>query len=265
MPFRDGDEVVMFEGTVNIDRRSADKQERSVLCRLPDGTERFVSRNQCPSYQSFGELDEVIDLEVSAWLVGKWEEEGPPPHAVVPGVVVLRSSEKAIQVRLPDGTVAWVPLRGIDKDSPVSGDGQRGDLWVAEWLAKAKGWGQGAPAASSGGERARPRQANIGDDARSGYRGDDLENPDPHGDAAAKDDEPDFAAGDDDLPFDEAPGGVPGGGTNEGLLQVPSAQACRPVLSASEDGRRLPRQVQGVREARCSSGIPGERRSEACL
>lgn len=179
MPFRDGDEVVLFEGVVNIDRRPDKAQERSVLCRFEDGTERFVSRVQCPSYQDFGVVDDVIDLEVSRWLVDRWEEEGPPPHAVVPGVVVLRSSEKAIQVRLPDGKVEWVPLRGIDRDSPVSGDGQRGDLWVAEWLARAKGWDQGAPAASSGGERARPRQANIGDDARSGYRGDDLENPDP--------------------------------------------------------------------------------------
>jgi len=94
-------------------------------------------------------------------------------------VVVLRASPKAIQVRLVSGAAEWVPLRGIDKNSPVQGDGDSGELWLQPWCAKMKGWGPAAPAAQEG-------RANLVDDMRRQVRQDVADN---------------GALGDDDLPF----------------------------------------------------------------
>jgi len=178
MAYRDGDELVTFEGVVAIDKRPLEKQEVSVLCRLPDGREKFVSRQQVPPWQDFPDDETPFTLEITAWLADRWASEPAEEHVVMRDAVVLRSSAKAIQVRLPDGKVEWVPLRGIAPGSPVQGDGDRGDLWLRKWIAEAKGWSgervggrQDAARAPAGRERG-PR---IGDDARSGYRGDAVD------------------------------------------------------------------------------------------
>ena len=209
MPFRDGDATVTFEDVENIDRRPMEavmrpdgtytgSQEKSVKCRFSDGKERFVSRGQVPSYQEFPE-EGAFTLEVSEWMVSKWEESDQAPREVVkvPDVVVLRASARAIQVRLPSGAEEWCPLKGIDEDSPVRGDGDRGELWVAPWCAKMKGWHAprpeqeadempgwaggsrpertgGAPAGyEEGPGRAGPAGHGIGADARGAALADD--------------------------------------------------------------------------------------------
>lgn len=157
MPYRDGDEVTTFQNVRVIDTRPLEpsqkadgtwgpSQEKSVKCRFEDGKERFVSRSQVPSWQTFPDDGQPFELEVSAWMVDRWVEADSAPRQVVkiPDVVVLRGSAKAIQVRLPDGSETWVPFKGIDEDSPVHGDGDRGELWVQPWCAKMKGWGAAA-------------------------------------------------------------------------------------------------------------------------
>jgi hypothetical protein len=158
----------MFTATM-IDRRDVARRERSVLCRFEDGEERFVPRNQCPSDQYWPEdAGEVFELEVAQWMVEQWESTPVEEPVKLAGVVALRETAKALQVRLADGQEEWVAKSGIAKGSPVAGDGDRGELWVLRWLAEKKGWpaGGAAPASQRGGDRARP---NIGQDARGGY------------------------------------------------------------------------------------------------
>ena len=216
MAYRDGDELVTFEGVVAIDKRPLEKQEVSVLCRLPDGREKFVSRNQVPPWQDFPEDESPFTLEVTAWLAGKWEEEPPEEHVTMRDVVVLREGKpdpgtglpKAIQVRLADGNVEWVPTRGICPGSPVSRDGDRGDLWLRMWIAKAKGLGGDATSATDRRQTEVPgarreRGPRIGDDARSGYRGDAVDYESFAEDHKRNQPEPDPGPLDDDdpLPF----------------------------------------------------------------
>lgn len=179
MPFRDGDETVLFEGVLMIDRRPMEKMEKSVLCRFPDGEERFVSRAQCPSDQMWpDEEDQLFDLEVSSWMVSVWNETPPEQPVKIADVLCLRETAKAIQVRLPSGgTPEWLPLKGLHRESPVRGDGDRGELWVLPWAAKMKGWDDSAHVAAEDDKRARDGVANVGDDARGGFVDDGDEIP----------------------------------------------------------------------------------------
>jgi len=165
MPLKDGDPTVEFENVQVIDRRPPEKQERSMLCRFADGTERFVPRSQVPADFEFPDEGVPFDLEVSQWIVDQWaeEDEAPPDVVVLADVVCLKESAKALKIRLPSGSEEWCPTKGIHKDSPVQGDGDRGELHVAPWLAKMKGWrGSGAAA------RDEEEKPNVGTDARSG-------------------------------------------------------------------------------------------------
>lgn len=56
---------------------------------------------------------------------------------------VLFETDKALRVDLADfGEQSWVPKSAIDDDSEVydCDEGREGELVVAEWLAKARGW-----------------------------------------------------------------------------------------------------------------------------
>ncbi len=190
MPFRDGDETVTFQDVQVIDTRPLtppldekgnpikrpdgslpSTQEKSVRCRFEDGTERFVSRSQVPSWQTFPDDATPFELEVSAWMVDKWEEGDRAPREVVKiaDVVVLGSYPKSIRVRLPDGEEASVPLTGVDKDSPVRSDGDRGELWLAPWCAKLKDWTGTQDAGGRQGNLPATSQHGVGADARGGF------------------------------------------------------------------------------------------------
>ena len=203
MPYRDGDECETFRNVVVVDKRPASAQEKSVKCRFKDGSERFVARSQVPSYQTFPDDGTPFELEVSAWMVATWVEADKVPDEVVKiaDVVCLRESNKTIEVksskgmvtrsnalfvRLPSGEEAWCPGKGINGDSPVRSDGDRGELWLAPWCAKLKNW-HASPSGATNGPPARSQEArrdawsdspkadSIADDLRSAVESIDLD------------------------------------------------------------------------------------------
>lgn len=142
MALRFGAATETIEGVVVIDRRDSSAREKSVMCRFPDGKKRFVARSQVPEHQEFPDDGSEFELEVSVWMLTQWDlaDRGPRPVAKLADVVVLRDFEgkfgPCLRVRLADGTEHWVGKDGIDEDSPVQGDGDRGELWVQPWVAK---------------------------------------------------------------------------------------------------------------------------------
>ena len=161
MPYREGDATRLYEGVVVIDRRDKEKQAKSLLCRFADGKERFVSRKQVPQDFDWPENDVVFDLEVSEWMGQQWDDEPPPVVVKVPDVVVLRDIDgkwgPALQIRTQDGRQVWVAKKGIMPGSPVQEDGDRGEIWVAEWLARSKQ----LEGERTGGEAADARQQTF--------------------------------------------------------------------------------------------------------
>ena len=113
---------------------------KAVLCEFTDGSERWVPFSQTPD--GFAPEDDTEgDLEVTEWMANKWDEEGPAEKehdVVVPDVVVLRESDKAIQIRSPRIEPVWIPKTQIRKHSPVLHDGDRGELIVSPWIAEQK-------------------------------------------------------------------------------------------------------------------------------
>lgn len=85
---------------------------------------------------------------VSAWLARQWADEDPEETAAkelendrvaVENCVCLRDSEKAVQVRLPDGQEAWFPRSQFRQGNEIEHDGDSGTLAVSKWIARQKG------------------------------------------------------------------------------------------------------------------------------
>lgn len=117
------------------------KSKKAIEATFPDGTKRLVPYSQCvdkPQPNTQGRL------VVTAWIAGKWEEEGPPEESErdqmvrCPSVVVLRETERAIQVRQLLRDPEWVAKAHIDPSSEVQNDGDSGVLVVRAWVAEDK-------------------------------------------------------------------------------------------------------------------------------
>lgn len=119
------------------------ESQKALRVQFADGTFRWVPRSQLAggTDPEIAKKGDKGTLYVSAWLARKWEGDEPeqPEDAVeLPGVVVLRETAKAIEVRLEDGREEWIPKTQIAEGSEVTGDGDSGMLKVTQWLAKTK-------------------------------------------------------------------------------------------------------------------------------
>ncbi len=55
-------------------------------------------------------------------------------------VTVKHATEKAILVVFPRDREVWIPQKGVHDDSEVWRKGDRGQLVVCAWFARARGW-----------------------------------------------------------------------------------------------------------------------------
>ena len=166
---------VLFEG-VTLRRES----ERAILVDF-GAYERWVPKSQMRGggVEGGSEIGEQFDLEVSDWLSRQWDEEGPPkegggdrqdhrPPVIVRDVVVLRETDKGLQIRVASGDPVWIPVKGVHPDSPVRHDGDAGHILLLAWCAKAKGFENGERQAPAVG-----RHGSVANDLRRGGADDD--------------------------------------------------------------------------------------------
>lgn len=60
-------------------------------------------------------------------------------HYRIPNCVVLRATEKAVLVDIPDVGEFWIPQSQIDDRSECWKEGDEGELWISQWIAEQKG------------------------------------------------------------------------------------------------------------------------------
>lgn len=182
MPLRKNDETVIFDDVVVVDRRPTEKRDKSVICRFADGTERVVPRSMVPAGFEFPgdpdgpHQDEPFELEVSAYLAGKWRDDpGPEPYRVGEVEVVRESTHAeygdSIMFEMQDGSKKWVNLRGVDEKSEVRAEGDVGILWLKTWAAEKLGFVQGRQKTQGRQQERRgggggSTTRNVGQDAR---------------------------------------------------------------------------------------------------
>lgn len=173
-------------GEVKVKKRTA----KAVLCVFQEHDpprERWVPLGQARDAEELQE-GEVVRLWVSEWFSGKlWEEQDEPakPDKVwleFPGAVVMRETDKAIQVRIAGREgLMWLPLTQVAEDSEVRADGDSGVLKISDWIAGEKGLvatpgGRQQELPGAGGRPAGERERTAGDEARdveSDYTGGD--------------------------------------------------------------------------------------------
>lgn len=121
------------------DVKFLNRTDRAVLVKFPGAGQRWVPISQTPD-DFDPEIPSEGDLVVTEWFSNKLEEEGEEEEedVTLPNTVVLRESDKAIQVRLADGATHWIPKTQIRETSEVQNDGDRGKLVVSAWIAEQK-------------------------------------------------------------------------------------------------------------------------------
>lgn len=162
-------------GDAKIKKRTA----KAVLCVFEahdPPRERWVPLGQARDPDDLQE-GETVTLWVTEWFAGKiWDESDGPARqekawVEVPGAVVLRETDKAIQVRIGgDAPAVWFPLTQVAEDSEVRHDGDSGVLKISEWIASEKGIGGGAgrqeELPGAGRRPAGEKERLAGDEAR---------------------------------------------------------------------------------------------------
>jgi hypothetical protein len=162
---------------------------KAVLCKFPEGHERWVPISQTPQDFSWT-IGETGTLTVSQWISDKWDAEGPPeaePDVTVDNCVVMKETARALLVAVPGAAEhLWFPKGQIRDSSECKNDGDRGKLVISEWIANQKGLGENAPVSyeSVAHDVGRQREARA-----------------PRGGGQAAASAFDADGGDDDIPF----------------------------------------------------------------
>jgi hypothetical protein len=182
------------EETQEFEVRVLFELEKSWKCQFIDDSIRLVPKKMIVSADGGAPEDmragTSCTLEVTQWIADRWAEEEPEPEETftVPDAMVMRASERGIQVQAPSiPQPLWIPRSGVHPKSEVQEDGEDGELLLHLWAAKMKGLVGTDP----------PRQRRIDDDIRAPpsrpskdapYAG-----PEPPGEGPGE--------GDDDIPF----------------------------------------------------------------
>lgn len=82
-------------------------------------------------------------LRLQDWAAKRFHEEteNPPLEEThtIKDCVCLQATEKAVNVKMPDGEEAWFPRTQLAKGNEILDDADQGTLVVTAWIAKQKG------------------------------------------------------------------------------------------------------------------------------
>lgn len=116
------------------------RTDKALLVKFPGGGQRWIPIGQTPD--GFDpEVPGDGDLEITQWLADKLEDEEaeePEEDVEVPDCVVLRETEKAVQVRGPSFPATWIPRGQLREGNECENDGDRGKLVISAWIAQQK-------------------------------------------------------------------------------------------------------------------------------
>lgn len=118
--------------------------EKAILVKVDDES-RWVPISQVHPQSAVKHPGDKGTITISEWFSDKWQDSDPvkpkDPPVSIPGCVCMveAKSGRAIQVRLPNGSLEWIPTSQIDPTSEVRHDSDQGILIISAWIAGQKG------------------------------------------------------------------------------------------------------------------------------
>lgn len=189
MSYRDRENEAEF--VVIHDVKFLRRTDKALLVKFPGGGQRWIPIGQTPD--GFDpEIPSEGDLEITQWLADKLEDEEaeePEEDVEVPDCIVLRDTEKAVQVRGPSFPPTWIPRGQLREGNQCENDGDCGKLVISAWIAQQK---------NIGGVPRKEAKTNVGQRVQQQGKSRQRRDHGPDSSSARLDDLP---LPDDDIPF----------------------------------------------------------------